>query len=95
MHPAQACSFQWDDANEEHLARHSITPEEVEQVWLNGAIWARNRKERPADWIMIGTTDGGRWLTIIVKLLLECEELRAITGHEVTTGERTKYLQKR
>jgi hypothetical protein len=26
--------FDWDDANEEHVARHGVTPPEVEEVFL-------------------------------------------------------------
>ena len=32
---ADALSFDWDDANVGHVAGHSVTPEEVEQVFAN------------------------------------------------------------
>ncbi len=33
---AEAPEFDWDEANVEHIARHRITREEVEQVFKNG-----------------------------------------------------------
>ena len=44
MHPSRAVGFEWDDNNEGHLARHGITPDEAEQVVLNGPAWMRNKK---------------------------------------------------
>jgi uncharacterized DUF497 family protein len=34
--------FDWDKANLAHIARHNVTPEEVEQVFANGPMdqWA-------------------------------------------------------
>ena len=32
---ADALSFDWDEANVGHVARHNVTPEEVEQVFAN------------------------------------------------------------
>ena len=32
---ARAAKFDWDDANTGHIARHSVTPEVVEQAFAN------------------------------------------------------------
>jgi uncharacterized DUF497 family protein len=34
----QTLSFDWDDANREHLARHSVTPQEAEEVVLGAPL---------------------------------------------------------
>jgi hypothetical protein len=47
------------------------------------------------DWIMVGRTDGGRVLTIVVELLEEAQGLRPITGWPSSTGEQTRYLRRR
>lgn len=98
MHPAQAAGFEWDDANEGHLAARGITPWEVEQVFLNGPVWVPNRKNRSGAWKMVGWTDGGRALTIIVAAGESRETpgmLRAFTGWDATAGEFTRYLNRR
>lgn len=93
MHPAQLSEFEWDDYNIEHLSAHGITPEDVMQVWLNGAIWVPNPGDHEAEWRMLGYTDGGRALTIVVRVDEEDELLRAFTGHDMTKAESARYGQ--
>jgi hypothetical protein len=31
-------AFDWDDANVDHIARHGVTPLEIEQVFANQAV---------------------------------------------------------
>jgi len=98
MHPSQAIGFEWDDANEAHLADHSIAPWEVEQVFLNAPVWAPDRKNRGGAWKMVGWTDGGRALAIIVELIEPDGTpamLRASTGWGATTADFTRYLSRR
>jgi uncharacterized DUF497 family protein len=95
MHPAQAEGFEWDDANVAHLAAHGIRPEEVEEVWLNGPVWVPNRRGRSGDWKMIGWTDAGRALTVVLQLKAQVQMMRAITGWDTTRGEQTRYLRGR
>jgi len=58
--------FDWDDANIGHIARHDVTPEEAEQVILNGPVeidyQVIDGEERFAD---VGITSFGRFLTIV------------------------------
>ncbi len=55
----------WDDWNEEHTARHGVEPMEVEEVVAGGMSYvARVRGERYG---IIGQTDAGRYLTIVVE----------------------------
>ena len=53
----------WDAWNEDHVARHGINPDEVEEAARNAPhmIRARGRTFR-----VIGQTDGGRSLTVFV-----------------------------
>jgi len=92
MHPSRAIGFEWDENNENHLARHGITPNEAEQVVLNGPAWMRNKKGRSGDWKAVGITDGGSALTIIVAVNSNDGVLRVITGWPATQGEVTRYL---
>lgn len=63
--PEFAVAFEWDDANEEHLARHGVVSFEVEQVFRNGAAFRPNTRGRDG-WSMQGKTNGGRRLVAVV-----------------------------
>ena len=98
-HPSTADGFEWDyeaDGNVEHLARRSpaIREWEVEEIFNNRPRWVPNRR-KSGDFKMIGRTDDGRELTIIVEWKPSTMTLRAFTGWPCTTGERTRYLRKR
>lgn len=87
-------AFEWDEGNEEELGRHRITPYEVEQVFENEPTWARNKRGRAGDWIVVGRTNGGRVLTIVFLLKGETDIVRPVTGWDSTRGERTRYLRR-
>lgn len=77
------------------LAAHGIAPWEVEEVFLNEAAWGRNKKAGSGDWKMVGWTDDGRALTIIVRVIAANETLRAITGWSPGAEEIARYLRRR
>src|ERR687890_56132 len=93
MHPKEAEGFEWDEANESELAdpRHPIQPWEVVQVFWNVPVWAPNRRGRSGDRIMVGRTDGGRRLTIVVQVKGATRQLRPIMGWLSTQAELSKY----
>jgi len=53
----------WDEWNVEHIARHNVIPDEVEEVCL-----AKNllNKSKNKTYRVIGQTDDGRYLTIFI-----------------------------
>jgi hypothetical protein len=101
--PEHAEAFDWDDegdkdGNTAHLAedrpdRPGIQPWEAEQVFANGGVFVPNKRTGTGDWKLVGLTDAGRRLTLIVKYHEDRGVLRAITGWDCTTGERTRYLR--
>lgn len=92
MHPRNAVGFDWDEENEEHLARHGVTPEEVEQVFLGQRAFARNKTNRRGEWMMIGWTTGGRALSIIVNVRDKTATLRVITGYDAPPPDVARHL---
>ena len=52
----------WDEQAEEHIHRHSVTPEEVEQAVQN-ILYARKSR---GYFLLVGQTYGGRYLTLIL-----------------------------
>lgn len=85
-------TFDWDDANILHLARHDITPEEAEQVFSNGPIDVdENLRTSEFRFSVIGETNTGRILTVIATW--REETVRIITGWDATKAHKAKYLQ--
>ncbi|TAN41961.1 MAG: BrnT family toxin [Nitrospirae bacterium] len=58
--------FQWDDNNIAHIARHSISPDEVEDVAFDDDPWIRKGKSGTR--YMLGYTIGGRYLFVVYAL---------------------------
>lgn len=64
---ADDISFDWDEANIDHIARHGVMPEEAQQVLENEPLELEpqfvNGEER---FPTVGVTNAGRWLVIVV-----------------------------
>jgi uncharacterized DUF497 family protein len=92
-HPTSGEAWEWDEGNEAELAAHRISPDDVYEVWENSPIWVPNIRRRAGDWKMLGTTNGGRLLTIVIRFYPDRRALRAITGWKATASERSRYLE--
>ncbi len=53
----------WDEWNKEHIARHGVTPEEVEEVCHRNPQNFESYKKRV---IIVGKTKSGKKLTIVL-----------------------------
>jgi uncharacterized DUF497 family protein len=82
--------FQWDDNNIVHIARHSISPDEVEDVAFDDDPWIR--KGRSGTRYMLGYTIGGRYL-FVVYVLKGKGIARVVTATDM--DDKTKRLYKR
>lgn len=91
MHPSQANGIEWDEGNERELDRHGISLVDVLQVFANGPAWGRNKNNRAGQYKMVGQTDGGRRLTIVILMEAGADQARPITGWDSTLGEITRY----
>jgi hypothetical protein len=80
--------LEFDDYNEEELARHAITPQEVLQILQNRFTVRRNKKSGSGERQLIGDTNGGRTLTIVLATTHVPERWRPITGWDSTEPER-------
>lgn len=98
--PEHAEGFEWDDderGNTAHLAesrpgRRSISQGEAEEVFGNGGVFVRNKRGMSGDWKLVGRTDGGRALTLVVHYDHGRRIIRVITGWDSTSDERSRYL---
>ena len=58
--------FEWNDNNIEHIARHGVSPDEVEDVAFDDAPWIK--KGRKGTRYMLGYTAAGRYLFTVYTL---------------------------
>jgi uncharacterized DUF497 family protein len=80
----------WDEINEAHIARHGVIREEVEEVVRNAPYITKSRNKT---YRVIGQTDGGRYLTVIV-----AREPRGpffvVTARDADAPERRAYRRR-
>lgn len=84
--------FQWDEANEEHIARHGIDPEEAEEALSDpDAVPASIRPAPNGEWrgALVGQTESGRYLTVIYTYRQDL--IRVVTARDATDAERRRY----
>lgn len=87
--------FDWDADNLRHIARHRVTPEEVEQALWNDPVDAGIQYDE-GDGIrlfQVGGTATGRILGIITTL--RDERIRPITAWDADKRDKLVYLQSR
>ncbi len=87
---ARAARFEWDDANTGHIARHGVTPQEVEQAFANSplAVLAAQRRGGEERVLCAGLTDAGRALQFVYTV--RRGRIRVITAHTAKKKVREK-----
>ncbi len=80
----------WDAWNVAHIARHAVTPEEVEEV-CQGRPWtSQTYKERIR---VIGPTRAGRMLTVILAPQADIGVYYTVTARPASRKERRAYRE--
>jgi len=82
--------FDWDAHNVGHIARHGVTPIEVEQVTRQPHVLfpaaARHGESR---WKLLGRTKAGRYLVVV--FTIRRNKLRIVTAYPMNSAERSAY----
>ena len=86
-------SIKWTDKSIEHIARHAISPKEVEEVCFNenDAPFIRSGRENLN--YVFGKTYSGRFLFVVVRFIRQ-GEVRVITARDMNTWGKN-YFKKR
>lgn len=82
--------FEWDENNIEHISKHNVFPDEIEDVAFDDEPWIR--KGREGTRYMLGYTIAGRYLFIVYALKGK-GIARIITAMDM--DEKTRKLYKR
>ena len=91
---AAALSFDWDEANVGHVARHNVTPEEVEQVFANDPMdLGADVVDGEERYTAVGHTKRLRVLVLV--WTMRGERNRPITAFDASERLATRYLAER
>ena len=83
-------TFEWDDTNVAHIARHAVEPHEVEGVCRGPTLILRGREGR---YLVYGCAANGRLLLIVLRSV-GGGRVRAITARDMTDRERRLYQRR-
>ena len=83
--------LEFDEHNEEELARHGIDPLQVYAVLAGQPLFVRNKRGRAATYKVIGLDSSGAMLTIAIAATTVRGRWRPVTGWLSTRGEVTLW----
>jgi uncharacterized DUF497 family protein len=94
----QELEAEWDDDNVEHIAKHGVEPEEVEEIlyedcYPSWIVRGRRRGVREVRWTVFGQTCGGRYLIAVIAPYPKRGVWRAVTAMEMERRTRRRYQQ--
>lgn len=82
--------LEWDDDNVEHVARHQVTPQEVEDVCFGFHI---SRKEDGGRYILSGQSGEGRYLNVVIERV-GGGLFRLVTAFEMSESYKRSYRKR-
>jgi uncharacterized DUF497 family protein len=88
--PDGAKGFDWDVNNVHHVARHGVTPVEVEEAFERPyVVFPAEDMRGEKRWKLLGRSAAGRYLVVV--FTIRNDRLRPITAHTMNKRERTFY----
>lgn len=84
-------SFEWNEANIEHIARHGVTPEEVEEACDNRPLILKGRS---GTYLIYSQSDAGRFILTIANYRGN-GTIRVITARDMTENEKKLCKERR
>lgn len=79
--------FEWDEQNIEHIFRHNVVPDEVEEACVNKPyVWKGANKR----YFVYGVTDSGRYI-FVVGINKSKGIFETITARDMTEREKSLY----
>jgi uncharacterized DUF497 family protein len=83
-------SLYWDDWNEEHIARHGVDPDQVEEVIFDNEYFSS--RARNGTYRLIGRANSGRYLVVFLAPR-DGGIFYVVTARDATDNERRLYTQ--
>lgn len=85
--------IKWTDKSVEHIAKHAVSPKEVEEVCFNEYEEPFIRSGKENLYYVLGETYAGRFLFIVVKFIRH-GEIQVITARDMNNWEKN-YFKRR
>ncbi|MCX5855484.1 MAG: BrnT family toxin, partial [Deltaproteobacteria bacterium] len=82
----------WDEDTVDHISRHAVSPEEVEEVLFNDSDSPRIMRGKENRYLAYGKTYAVRVLRVV--LIIANRKTRIITARDMTDGEKKLYRRK-
>lgn len=86
-------ALQFDQANVDHLARHDVTPQQVQDVLLKAPRFFRNLPDRSGTHVIVGPNSEGTFFFIVLAPTGQRGNWRPVTGWRL--GRRAQDLYER
>jgi hypothetical protein len=83
-------SIKWTDESIEHIARHAVRPEEVEEACFNDEEIPFVRAGRENLYYVFGKTYSGRFLFVVARFIRQ-GEVKVITARDMNEWEKTYF----
>ena len=83
----------WDDDTADHISRHAVSPEEVEEILFNDSDLPRIMRGKENRYLAYGKTNAGRFLLVV--LIIANRKTRIITARDMTDREKKFYRRKK
>jgi uncharacterized DUF497 family protein len=83
-------ALHWDDANTEHVARHGLSPADIEDVCYGEHLAFKGKYRRL---ILYGKTKGGEMIMVVLERIYD-QVFRLITARSMTGNEKHSYRKK-
>ena len=88
--------FIWNEDIIEHIIRHNVTPEEVEEVCFGRSFFFKRKKATKGinpTYYALGQTDTGRYL-FVVFIYFKRGRAMVITARDMDQSERKYYIRR-
>jgi uncharacterized protein len=79
----------WDEETINHIARHRVTPEEVEEIFFNEEDTPVFFKGKEGKYLAYGQTQSGRYLLVV--WAIHYKKTGIITARDLTKKEKQLY----
>jgi len=83
----------WDQETVDHIARHAVSPEEVEQVLFNDEDVPIIMRGRENKYLTYGETESGRFLFIV--WVSKYRKTRIVTARNMAKKEKQFYRKRK
>jgi len=83
----------WDQETVDHISKHSVSPEEVEEVLFNDGTSPLIMRGKEGKYLAYGKTAGGRFLLVV--WAARYRKTKIITARDMSKKEKLLYKRRK